>query len=541
MSTFCPQHFRQHFPLLQQRENLQLVYLDNGATTQKPQPVIDAIAYFYCHQNANAHRSSHRLARAATEAIETSRKKAAEFLHSSDKNTVIFTRGATEALNLLASSLCQTLKPGDEILLSELEHHANLVPWQMMAEQKQLVLKFVPYCAKLGGLDLKQLDHLISAKTKILSISGASNTLGCITDLTRIKSRLDDDIIFIVDAAQLAAHRAIDIKKIGCDFLVCSAHKFYGPNGVGLLYGKAERLALLPPWQGGGEMISQVSLESSQYAPAPHKFEPGTSALADIAALTATFDFLQQQPHEQLQAHEKELCDYLHQQLANLPELVLHSRADNNLGIASFSCAGKELELAYFLDQHDIAIRAGHHCTQPLLAKLGCDNLLRASIAAYNSKTDIKRLVQAIRQWLQSGEATPAVTQQQEPFNVDQLLALNGWQARYKGILRWGGRIGSDPAIRNDEQLISGCESQLWLAWEKNQQRYNFRFDSDSRLIRGLAALCISLVEDKSRQEILALDFKSIFKQLGLDQHLSPSRNNGIYGLVQKIQSIVNE
>lgn len=543
--------FRQHFPLFQQFENQSLVYLDNAASHQRPQCLIDAIVHFYSHQNANAHRSSHRLARAATQAIETSRQKAAEFLGAEHKDTIIFTRGATEALNLLAASLCQELQAGDEILLSEIEHHANLVPWQMAAEKYQLKLKFIPYSTSQQQLQLELLPELISDKTKIVSISGASNTLGCITQLDTIKSALPSDSIFIVDAAQLCAHQTVDVQQLNCDFLVCSAHKFYGPTGVGLLYGKPQRLESLAPWQGGGEMVSEVKLQSSLYAAPPHKFEPGTSALADIAALASSLDFIQQQNLTAMQQHEQKLCHQLHQGLQGLAHIQLHSKTQNNIGVVSFSCGGKEDELAHLLDQSDIAIRSGQHCTHPLLARLGCSNLLRASIAAYNTSDDIQTLIGEVKHWsdeqqfdghLDTKNINVGQTNDQSiqplQFNNEDLLKLSSWKERHKLILRWGQKLPQQDHIRCDANLVSGCETKLWLHASREAGGIIFYWDSDSRLIRGLAAVCINPIQGKNSQAVAATDFQETLSNLGLEQHLSPSRNNGIHALIKAILKI---
>lgn len=544
--------FRQHFPLFQQSENRSLVYLDNAASHQRPQCLIDAIVHFYSHQNANAHRSSHRLARAATQAIETSRQKAADFLGAEHKDTIVFTRGATEALNLLAASLCQELQAGDEILLSEIEHHANLVPWQMAAEKYQLTLKFIPYSISQRQLELESLTELVSDKTKIVSISGASNTLGCITQLGTIKSTLPSDSLFIVDAAQLCAHQVINVQQLDCDFLVCSAHKFYGPSGVGLLYGKPHRLDDLAPWQGGGEMVNEVKLQGSIYAAAPHKFEPGTSALADIAALASSLDFIKQQNFSAMQQHEEGLCRQLHQGLQGLAHIQLHTRIQNNIGIVSFSCGGKEDELAHILDQSDIAIRSGQHCTHPLLAKLGCSDILRASIAAYNTSADIQTLVEAVKNWNNEqqdeehlGEKRINANQQINQgvqllqFNNEDLLKLNNWKKRHKLILRWGQLLPQQDHIRSDSNLVSGCETKLWLHAKQKADKIIFHWDSDSRLIRGLAAVCINPVQGKNKQTIAVTDFQKILSDLGLEQHLSPSRNNGIHSLIKAILKTV--
>lgn len=543
--AFAPETFKTHFPLFAQPENQALVYLDNAATTQRPEVVIEAVTDFYRHNNANTHRSSHRLARNATEMVERTRKKAAGFLQAALPEEVIFCRGATEGLNLLAHSLCAELAVGDEIVLSTAEHHANLVPWQMAAERYGLSLVFLP--VKPGTLtepDIDQLETVLTEKTRIVAITAGSNAMGFTVDIQIVASQLQGKAIhLVVDAAQLAAHRAIDVQVLGCDFLVCSAHKFYGPTGIGLLYGRKNLLEKLPPWQGGGEMIREVTLFHSDYAEVPHRFETGTSSLAAIAGLEACIDFLCQQNREEMLCYEQSLTNYLHRQLAAIETIQLLSQAENNLGMvvfvpdkqAGFSAA----DLAHWLDEHDIAVRVGHHCAMPIVDQLGVGATLRASIAAYNSEADIDALVMAIRSMpdanRRDGEIAPV--NEIEHLSIDVLASQQSWQQRYRELMQWANVIQTKPALRQEQFLVQGCESDAWLDCQQLDGRYYFQIDSDSRIIKGLAALLLVLLNGKTQVEIEALDISRVFSQLQMDKHLSPSRSNGFYALLNQALS----
>ncbi|UTW44291.1 aminotransferase class V-fold PLP-dependent enzyme [bacterium SCSIO 12696] len=541
---FSPQQFKQQFPLFSHPENRELVYLDNAATTQRPQVVIDAVADFYRASNANTHRSSHRLARRATEMVEAARVAAGQFLNAVEPAEVIFTRGATEGLNLLANSLTEGLCPGDEIVLTTAEHHANLVPWQMAAQRHGLVLKFVPHSNGLP--QLHRVGEVLSERTRVVSVTAASNALGFRADLTPLKQTLADrNIHWVVDAAQLAAHQIIDVQAIGCDFLVCSAHKFYGPTGMGLLYGRQQCLAALPPWQGGGEMIEQVQLQGSTYGVPPHRFETGTSSLAAIAGLGACLRFWRQLDRDAMAAHEQQLTDYLHQQLQQLPGIELLSSVDSNVGIATFApvfgSGLQAMDMAHWLDGEDIAVRTGRHCAMPLMAlRSGHDTSVRASIAAYNCRDDIDRMIEALARCLASQpngavQMPAAESDRLEGLSIDRLRQQPGWQQRYRQLLKWADAIVAKPDIRTDNNRVNGCEASTWVSCRVVEGRYQFLIDSDARVVKGLAALLLLLVNNKTAAEIAAVDMDRLFAELGLEKHLSLSRSNGFRALVERV------
>jgi len=561
---FNPIVFKRQFPLFAHPENAQLVYLDNAATTQRPQCVIDALTDFYSRYNANAHRSSHRLARAATAMVERVRQQAAEFLNASSADDIVFTRGATEALNLLAYSLGETLTTGDEIILSAAEHHANLVPWQMLAQKKQLKLIFLPDVN--GEPQLDELPALLTDKTRVVALSAASNALGFKVAVETIKSLLPQGCVLIVDASQRLAHEVIDVQAMGCDFLVGSAHKFYGPTGIGLLYGRAEVFNQLPPWQGGGEMISRVTLSGSEYAEAPHRFEAGTSALAAIAGLGAGLTFLQSQERAGMATYESHLNRYLHTELEALclqMPLKLLTHHDNNVGIAALvpsadsSLSGSDM--AHWLDEHDIAVRVGHHCAQPLMHQVAKDQSveggsLRMSLAAYNTRADVDALIAALQQLSFPSTGSSLMTSRNikaatDVWQGDDLSGIaivdlsqhSSWQKRYRQLTRWASLLQPKPSIRRDKNRVNGCESEVWLVHRQEGDCHRFAIDTDSRVIQGLSVLVLLLMDNKTGADIGALRLDEVFAELGLEKYLSPSRSNGFRALVERALLLAGE
>ncbi|MFT5116954.1 MAG: cysteine desulfurase/selenocysteine lyase [Kiritimatiellia bacterium] len=554
--TFDANYFKAQFPLFDQPENHGLVYLDNAATTQKPQCVIDAISHFYVSQNGNAQRASHRLARAATAMLEQTRQQAADFLGAASLDNVVFTSGATEALNMIAYGLSGFCTAGDEILLSHAEHHANLLPWQRLAEQRQCSLIFFP--EEQGLPCWQQWLSVLSERTRIIAFTGASNVLGSVLDvgiIASIKLRFPQ-VIVVVDASQMACHIPLQAEQWQCDFLACSAHKFYGPTGIGLLYGRTAHLQEMLPLMVGGEMVSKVDLNSSSFVEGVQRFEAGTSSLSAIAGLGACLQFWQAQDRPTMQIYERQLTVYLHQQLNvvcnKASGLQLLSLAENNVGIAvvvatASSNHGVALsDLGHWLDEHDIAVRVGDHCAQPLWQALapvyGSDKGLRISLAAYNTREDIDQLVGAINSFLPITEGLQVRDQntKQENFSSLQwrdLMAVKSWQQRFKILVGWGKHITEKPAIRQDQYLVRGCESTVWLKHHAQGERHYFLMDSDSNVIKGLSALLLVWFNGKTSKEIARINIPDRYQQLGLQKHLSPSRMNGFMALLSAINA----
>ncbi|MEO0430336.1 MAG: SufS family cysteine desulfurase [Cyanobacteria bacterium J06656_5] len=396
---------RADFPILDQMVNGKpLVYFDNAATSQKPQVVLDALLDYYTQDNANVHRGVHTLSARATAAYEATRDKLATFINAASRDEIVFTRNASEAINLVAYAWgLSNLKAGDEVILSVMEHHSNLVPWQLVAQRTGAVLKHVQL-TDTQEFDLEQFKELVCDRTRLVAINHVSNTLGCINPVEDIISIAQaQGAKVLLDACQSIPHMPVDVQALGCDWLVASGHKMCGPTGAGFLYGKLDILEAMPPFLGGGEMIQDVYLDHSTYAELPHKFEAGTPAIAEVIMLGAAVDYLTNIGMERIAQYEHELTRYLYDRLAQLPQLKLYGpkpKADGSgrAAIATFTVANLHAQdLSTFLDQTGIAIRSGHHCTQPLHRFLGTDSTARASLYFYNTYEEIDSFVAALK------------------------------------------------------------------------------------------------------------------------------------------------
>jgi cysteine desulfurase/selenocysteine lyase len=397
---------RPDFPILHQQIHGQpLVYLDNAATSQKPQPVLDALQTYYCNDNANVHRGVHTLSARATDAYEGSRDKVAAFVNAESRQEIIFTRNASEAINLVAYSWGQhNLRPGDEIILTVMEHHSNLIPWQLVAQRTGAILKFVGL-TDIQEFDFNQFRSLISDQTKLVSVVHASNTLGCINPVAEISAIAHEQgAKVLIDACQSVPHMPIDVQAINCDWLVASGHKMCGPTGIGFLYGKLSLLRQMPPFLGGGEMIADVYLDHATYADLPHKFEAGTPAIGEAIALGAAIDYLSTIGMDRIHAYEAELTAHLFQQLQEIPQVQVYGPLPNDRGegraaLASFTAGDiHPHDLSTILDQAGVAIRAGHHCTQPLHRHLKVQSTARASLSFYNTPSEIDVFIAALKE-----------------------------------------------------------------------------------------------------------------------------------------------
>lgn len=375
-----------------------LAYLDNAATTQKPASVLEAISHYYQAENANIHRGIYRLAAKATDRYEQTRNQVMRFLKAPERESIIFTKGTTEGINIVAQSfLAARLHPGDEVLISAMEHHANLVPWQMICAQKGAHLRIIPL-TELGELDMDSIEELLTDRTRMVALTHISNTLGTINPIESIIEKAHaKDIPVLIDAAQSVAHYELNVQSLDCDFLVFSGHKMYGPTGVGVLYGKRAWLEEMSPYQYGGDMIRLVQFEKTTFAPLPNKLEAGTPNIAGIAALGAAISFLNSQDLSLIQQHIQELGSYTRKLLAEIPDLRLIGESPHATGIVSFYLADiHPHDIATFLDHSDIAVRAGHHCTQPLMNLYGISGTARASFAVYNTREEVDRLVASL-------------------------------------------------------------------------------------------------------------------------------------------------
>ncbi|HOL19536.1 MAG TPA: cysteine desulfurase [Candidatus Hydrogenedens sp.] len=390
---------RSQFPILETMvHGKPLIYLDNAATTQKPQNVIDTITRYYLKENANVHRGIHYLSEKITDKYEEVRSKVARFINAKVDCEIVFTKGTTESINLIAQSYARPrLMPDDEILITEMEHHSNMIPWQVVSRQTGAKLKYIPITEE-GYLDLSRLDELLTSKTKIVSVTHVSNVLGTINPIREIAQKAHDvGAVFIVDGAQSIAHMPIDVQDLGCDFFACSAHKFYGPTGIGILYGRAPLLERMEPYQTGGSMILNVTLENTIYAHSPQKFEAGTPNIEGVIGLGSAIDFLQSIGMQKIFDYEEVLIQYAMRTIDEIPGVRILGPKEHHTGVISFIMdSAHPHDIGQILDEEGIAIRAGHHCAQPIMERYGVSSTARASFAVYNVIDEIDALIKAI-------------------------------------------------------------------------------------------------------------------------------------------------
>lgn len=392
--------YRQDFPILERKVyDRPLIYLDNAATTQKPRCVVDAISEMYYHANANVHRGIHFLSQRATDLHEAAREKVRAFINARSTAEIVFTRGTTESLNLIAASYAQAfLKPGDEVVLTIMEHHSDIVPWQLMRDRYGFTLKVIPM-DDAGNLDMEAYRQLLSDRTRLVCCCHVSNVLGTVNPVRRMaKMAHAAGAHFLVDGAQSVPHFAVDVQELDCDFLVFSGHKVYGPTGIGVMYGKEALLEQMPPYQGGGEMISRVTFEHTTYERLPYKFEAGTPDYVGSHALGVALDYVRGIGMDAIARHEQELTHYAMQQMASIEGMNLYGTAAEKTSVVAFNVAGiHPMDLGTLLDRLGIAIRTGHHCAQPLMARCGVEGMARASFAIYNTKEEIDAFVAALK------------------------------------------------------------------------------------------------------------------------------------------------
>ena len=393
---------RSDFPILdQQVHGKSLIYFDNAATSQKPRAVIDALVQYYEHDNANVHRGIHELSNRSTIAFEAARARAAKFINARSADEIIWTRGTTEAINLVASTWgAKHLKSGDVILLTEAEHHSNIVPWQLLAQRTGAKVAYIPVTGDEGTLDLSKLDLLITRQVKLLSLVHISNSMGVVNPVADLCARARKlGIVTLVDGAQSAGHMPVDVQALGCDFFAFSGHKICGPTGIGVLWGRQELLDAMPPYQGGGEMILTVGYDKTEFKKAPHRFEAGTPDISGPIGLHAAMNYLDAIGRENIWQHDQELANYAYDQLAALKNIRLFGPKTGRAGLVSFLLKDVHAhDVVTLADQGGVALRGGHHCTQPLMHKLGVESTARASFYFYNTKAEVDRFVEVVKE-----------------------------------------------------------------------------------------------------------------------------------------------
>jgi cysteine desulfurase / selenocysteine lyase len=574
-SGFPVEAIRSQFPILTLKVHggKPLVYLDNAATTQKPQAVIDAISRYYSFENANIHRGVYWLSQVATEAYEGSRRRVRQFINAESDREIIFTRGTTESINLVASSFgAAFVRPGDEIIVSHLEHHSNIVPWQMACERFGAVLRVIPINDR-GELRLDEYARLLKpGKTKLVAVSHLSNSLGTVNDVKSIAEQAHAaGARVLVDGAQWIAHYPTDVQDLQADFYTFSAHKLYGPTGIGVLYGRRELLEAMPPYQGGGDMIESVRFEKTTYADLPNRFEAGTPDIAGAVGLGAAIDWISRFGLSAVAEYEDQLTQYMTEQIGLIPGLRIIGTAGRKGGICSFVMENPSMsphDAGVLLDLQGVAVRTGHHCCQPVMERLGVSATVRASIAVYNTQEEIDALVRALHEitrpasrqqnkpsasvseeaarqaaaeaWFAGAVAPSPVAAADELAETFDLLGERDERNQY--ILELGEKLPELPAeLKTDRHRVHGCMSTVHLVGRRQGDVLEFAADSDAHIVRGLIAILQRLYSGQRPDDILAFDNEAFFRRINLEQFISSQRRNGLEGMVKRIRRLATE
>jgi cysteine desulfurase/selenocysteine lyase len=561
---FDLQKVRGDFPILERKAHGKpLVYFDNAATTQKPLAVIDATRRYYELYNANIHRAVHLLSQLATREYEDARAKVQRFLNAPSAKEVLFTRGTTEGINLVAQTYGRAnVGAGDEVIVSWMEHHSNIVPWQILCEEKGAKLRVVPINDR-GEFVFEEYEKLLGPRTKLVSVVHVSNSLGTVNPVKRIiEAAHRRGIPVLIDGAQAAAHLRIDVQDLGCDFYALSGHKVYGPTGIGVLYGKERHLRAMPPYQGGGDMIASVTFEKTTYADLPNKFEAGTPDIAGAIGLAAAIDYVESVGLENIASHEDKLLRYATEKVRQIPGVRILGTAAHKLGVLSFVVENpplSALDVGIKLDLEGVAVRTGHHCCQPVMDRFGLPGTARASFAMYNTTEEIDHFVAVLRRIVTEAgaKARPAAAPPVEasyakawaasPQEAADKLAdtfefLDDWSERYAHIIELGKKIPPMPAaLKTAANYVHGCQSTVHISARKkpgSDDVLEFVADSDADLVRGLIGILERVFSGQRAEDILAFDVEGFFARLGLDQHLTMGRRNGLAAMVQRVRTL---
>lgn len=558
---------RAQFPILSTLvQGRPLAYLDNAASAQKPMAVIDAVAdYYRCH-HANIHRGAYRLSQEATRRYESARERVARFIGADEPAECLFTRGTTESINLVAATWCRAnLKPGDEIVLSELEHHSNIVPWQMAAELAGARIRVIPIDDR-GALRMDEYLRLLSSRTRLVAVNQVSNALGTVNPVAEIVAAAHEaGALVLIDGAQWVAHGRTDVQALDADFYAFSGHKLYGPTGIGVLYGKRRLLDAMPPYQCGGDMIERVTFERTTYADLPNKYEAGTPHIAGAIGLGAAIDWLDAIGLERVAAHETLLLHHTAERLSAIPGVEIKGTAPHRAGAVSWVVTDPPvatLDIGTQLDLEGICVRTGHHCCQPLMDRLGVASTARASFGVYNTLEEIDRLADALAAIVERARtirgAIPSASASETAVVYPSAVAdspesaaseiqdlfdcLPDWTMRYQQIIDMGQRLPSMPAaLKSQANYVSGCQSQVHLAARVRPgttDTIEFLADSDADIVRGLIALLQQIFSGQRAPAILAFDATAFLMRLGLDKHLSLTRRNGLASMLERIRQL---
>ncbi|EXJ14768.1 SufS family cysteine desulfurase [Imhoffiella purpurea] len=557
---------RVQFPIFQsQTDGRPLVYLDSAASTQQPESVMGAVGDYHRLHHANIHRGVYQLSQTATRMYEEARAAVAGFLNTAESAECLFTRGATESINLVAFSWGNAcLGPGDEILISTLEHHSNIVPWQMVARARGAAVKVIPITDD-GEIDLDAYRRLLSPRTRLVAVNQVSNALGTINPVgDMIREAHAVGALVLVDGAQWVAHGATDVRALDADFYVFSGHKIYGPTGIGVLYGKRALLDAMPPYQGGGDMIERVTFAETSYAPLPNKFEAGTPHISGAVGLAAAIDWVRRIGLDRIGAHEQMLLRHATERLEAIPGLEIKGRARHKSGVVSWVMLDPPiatLDVGTRLDLRGICIRTGHHCCQPLMDRLGVSSTARASVGVYNSLEDIDALADALGEMVdeergktrskasgggESDPVYPGAAAESPRAAADEIAEvfefLPDWPMRHQHIIDLGDRLPAMPeSLKTPENAVHGCQSTVHIAARLKpgtRDVVEFLADSDANIVRGLIALLQQIYSGQRARDLLDFDAESFFAGIGLDQHLSMSRRNGLASMVQRLRQV---
>lgn len=547
---------RGEFPILSTTAHGKpLVYLDNGATTQKPRTVIEAIERYYQSQNSNIHRGVYELSQATTGSYEKARLKVQKFINAREPAECIFTRGTTEGINLVASSWGRAkLKSGDEVIVSGMEHHSNIVPWQMACDLAGAKLRVIPIDDR-GQLRMDEFERMLSPRVKMVAVVHLSNSLGTINDVKRITQMAHGvGAKVLIDGAQWVAHYPTDVQAIGCDFYVFSGHKLYGPTGIGVLYGRRELLDAMPPYQGGGDMIESVTFEKTTYAQLPNKFEAGTPHIEGGIGLGAAIDWISAMQFAFVD-HEHDLLEYATKKLGGVPGLRLVGTAEQKGSVLSFVMDGvASLDIGAKLDNQGIAIRTGHHCCQPVMDRYGIPGTARASLAMYNTREDVDRLVAGLKEIGASRQ--PVQSQLVElkfpeaagpsPKAVADELAevfefLEDRDSKNEQLLDFAKNLPRQfDTLKRLTERVPGCMAQVHMLARKapgTEDRFEFVADADAEIVRGEIAILEKLYSGQRAKDVLSFDIDAWFTRIGLEHFLSNQRRNGLASMVKRIRA----
>lgn len=569
---------RAQFPILATHVHGQpLAYLDNAASTQQPLQVIQAVSNYHQQYHANIHRGVYQLSRNATRMHDYAREVVAHFMHAAEPVECLFTRGTTESINLVAASWGRAnLQPGDEIILSNLEHHSNIVPWQMVCELTGARIKVIPI-TDAGELDMEAYRRLLSPRTRLVAVNHVSNALGTINPVKAIIDAAHAvGALALIDGAQWVAHGVTDVQALDADFYAFSGHKLFGPTGIGVLYGKRHLLEAMPPYQGGGDMIEQVTFQKTTYAQLPNKFEAGTPHIAGAVGLAAAIEWIEGVGFERIAAHEQRLLHQATERLSAIRGLQIKGTAQHKAAVLSWILVDPPigtLDVGMQLDLHGICIRTGHHCCQPLMDRFGIASTARASFALYNELSEIDRLAAALGEIVAAAPRVGAVvgvagvpgvgagegggapgadlhypqavagSPEAAADEIAEIFALlPDWPMRHQQIMDFGARLSDMPeSLKTPEHFVPGCQSRVHLAARirpGSERVIEFLADSDAQIVRGLIALLQQLYSGQTAESILRFDAQAFFSRLGLDEHLSMTRRNGLLAMVERLREI---